>query len=80
MCFRKKSHLCVMFLLGVPVSRFPPIAASPTCSLSRPFSLVPRRWLEPEVPPAPLIQGVGMSVYLANPTPDTLVGRLQGGT
>ena len=30
------SHLCVMSLLGVLVSHFPPIASSPTCSLSRP--------------------------------------------
>ena len=66
--FLKHSHLSVMSLLGVPVSRFCPIASSPTCSLSRhsasstplagtrSASCVSARWS-------------GMSGCLANPTP-----------
>ena len=53
---KNSSHLCVMSLLGVPVSRFPPIASSPTCC----HDLQPRphRWLEPEVPSALQLHGV----------------------
>ena len=62
---QKASHLCVLSLLGVPVSRFPPIASPPTCSLSRPSaSSTPLTGTCASAPWS------GMSGHLANPTPD----------
>ena len=67
---QNSSHLCVMSLLGVPVSRFPPIASSPTCSLSRP-SASSTPLVRTRSPPCASAPWGGMSGYLANPTPDT---------
>ena len=54
---QKSSHLCVMSLLGVLVSRLPLIASSPTCSLSRP-SASSTSLTGTRSHPAPLLHGV----------------------
>ena len=58
---QNSSHLCVMSLLGVPVSRFPPIASSPTCSRVTTFSLVHTPLVRTRSPPCASAPWGGMS-------------------
>ena len=54
---QKHCHVFVMSLSGVPFTRFPPVASSPACSLSRP-SASSTSLERTRLTPAPLLTGV----------------------
>ena len=68
--FSKHSHLFVMSLPGVPVTRFPLVASSATCSLSRPSaSSTPLALTRSN--PCTSARWSGLSGCLGKPTPYT---------
>ena len=69
--FSKHRHLFVMFLLNVPFIRFPPVASSPLCSLSRPSASSTTQMERTRSNPCSSAHWSGMSGRLANPTPHT---------